>query len=1421
MSTFTRWVGSTIPTPGKEDRGPSPVGRQRHYEAVELGDTSEQVIVNDVIEVKDEVKVETDEVTAHAVAARHHPRLAQVLSMWEDTFTGVSKCHVRWLVHSSDLPEDAFSRLQAARRAFADEDKEEEEEADQDSGKDKGKHPAVKGELQSPSQASASNDKKRDGGNGKNKDNDDDNEVFLTGKTEDLDVRLIVKPVTLSVAKAAKAPALPLPTSLKGKLGPRFSHAFDAATGDFIPVEPTDAVIKRQRARQEEAVARASRLAEESAAATSRKRPLSRNNGCLMPKRRSGAAAESSGGTAAASVRDSDDSEVDSSEAEADEPEEEPAKSDDMEWDIERDNDDSDSTDMDLQQLSELPPRKSARRRKPLVFDDESVKDSGSPAPSPPEPHVVDGAITPPPLAPIKQEQSLRKRPRRLAMPPAEGEPGPPPADAEDSSAPLLDTDGRSVRTRKASADARERTPPYPALASRRLSIAGKRKRGRPTKAAAAAAAASAGEVEEADFPPRRTPVGDAHQVAIPDLLSYAARKDGALPPPKGAGDKNVAKMVWRSIRDWDPQSRGMLSTYLHAAKDVVQAKQARPGVAVHVRLGGDDTEKDGGDKQRGSGNGRTGVASSYAVWAVTAGRNACGVVRVACSERAQTEVPVSAIQRVQSKEEALAALVKARCTLDDFEPALKILADDEASPESIDTWTLQQVRTLEQSLEKEFDRDRRLHGWAREGMDMDRDDFIDLALVSKQVPGKTPAQVLSFYYRYLAAAQPLTDVVYGAEAAEARKQEPIVPPTKAAASSKFRPVARNTRVTASPTVSPAKNNGSAVTCEDPPATSNSNTHSPSGSTSKNGGPADRNNGDPARHQLPPSASGAAADVDPSAFRRASAGDISAHRSPPASGYGEGGGIYERRRASREHNPPADVEVLEVEDSDDVAERADPAWRPRYAVPGPHASRARYSVPPEGHALGAGGPARGVSWGARQMHPQHAPAADPDRRRYLSRPAPATAAAPPLTAPSDSTSPAYGYRTAMAVPRPGVHPQQQQQQQQQQQHQQQQQQPYPARHPPAQFRREVDDRQMAEAGRNRDHDRDRAPRVTGGNSGGGYAGYEGRSAVSKSEEAMDQDTFGFMAPCWRLLERAKAYMDEDQLLYMRGLILKHVQKPMTRDQLLERAESCLQEQEKIFEAFVKMFDRIDSVYPDEPLVPLYPGTKRAAPDTRPEPAPMPMSYAGSAPPTAAAIHGHGHGHGHPDPRGQQRSPSYARGPLPRAYPVPPHDTAATAAVVSGERGGGPMRVPSSEPYSRAVGAGRAVDAPRGYQRPMMQPHPGLWESSTVTAGGGVVRSRRLPPGPGGPGPSPGRGSYPATGPPSPPAMMYRESGRERGYEVGGGGGGGAWPSHQQQQQQPRRWRADGGIPSPSAEAPPPESRRRVSDWGEGRGGGWS
>lgn len=51
-------------------------------------------------------------------------------------------------------------------------------------------------------------------------------------------------------------------------------------------------------------------------------------------------------------------------------------------------------------------------------------------------------------------------------------------------------------------------------------------------------------------------------------------------------------------------------------------------------------------------------------------------------------------------------------------------------------------VRTLEKAVEKEYDPSRRLHGWARPGMELDREDFIDLAAVSKEVPGKTPAQV-------------------------------------------------------------------------------------------------------------------------------------------------------------------------------------------------------------------------------------------------------------------------------------------------------------------------------------------------------------------------------------------------------------------------------------------------------------------------------------------------------------------------------------------------------------------------------------------------------------------------------------------------------------------------------------------------------
>lgn len=83
--------------------------------------------------------------------------------------------------------------------------------------------------------------------------------------------------------------------------------------------------------------------------------------------------------------------------------------------------------------------------------------------------------------------------------------------------------------------------------------------------------------------------------------------------------------------------------------------KQARVGVAVHIRLGGALENSGSGDEHedgRGAGGqsntlpgGQTG--GSYAVWAITTGRDDKGEVRVGCSGNEQTEVPRSAIQRV------------------------------------------------------------------------------------------------------------------------------------------------------------------------------------------------------------------------------------------------------------------------------------------------------------------------------------------------------------------------------------------------------------------------------------------------------------------------------------------------------------------------------------------------------------------------------------------------------------------------------------------------------------------------------------------------------------------------------------------------------------------------------------------------------
>eukprot|EP00904_Undaria_pinnatifida_P000346 jgi/Undpi1/10311/HiC_scaffold_28.g12762.m1 len=539
----SRWVGPPVPAP-KSKPSRSPFGRQRHYGAVELAGASEQVNVNDVVEVTE--KKQQQEPT------QQHPALVQVLSMWEDTFTGVFKFRARWLVQASDLPANTLRRLRKSRQACAVD------------------HEATGRKTSS------------------NKVENESDEVFLTNKVRDLEVRAIVKPIMLCVSASTTTAVSP---GRKDKMGPLLTHAFCDKSGDFYPLEGTDPILKRARVRQANAVALASRADQETEAAKSGK-PIVKSNGWLLPKR--GVFQRRSG-------------------------------------------------------------RESARE---AVLGIDIVKPSLNKTERPVSPPIM-----------------------KIAM-----------SDDSGTEEPPNSEDGEW------------------------------------------------NEREDDD-------------------------DDGMDPDSPKNSRANLS--VWRSIQDWDSQSRGMLAGYLHAAKGVVEAKQASPGVAVHVRFGGKNNS--GVDKEE-----NTGIASSFAVWAISSGRETCGLVRVACSEMAKTDIPKSAIQRVQSEEQALSALVKARCVLDNFEPALQMLKDDPGSPESIEPWTLEQVRTLEKALADDYDPNRRLHGWARPGMDMDREDFIDLADVSEQVPGKTPAQVLSFYYRYLAAAEPLTDVVYGLEAAKARKEEEI-----------------------------------------------------------------------------------------------------------------------------------------------------------------------------------------------------------------------------------------------------------------------------------------------------------------------------------------------------------------------------------------------------------------------------------------------------------------------------------------------------------------------------------------------------------------------------------------------------------------------------------------------------------------------
>ncbi|CAM9757483.1 unnamed protein product [Ectocarpus sp. 12 AP-2014] len=1223
--------------------------------------------------------------------------------MWEDTFTGLFKFRARYLVYASDLPDDAVAGLVEARR--------------------KSEGMGTYGSMSDGKASSASNRSSPWSKGGQKADCD---EVLLTNKREDLDVVLIVKPIALRVGAQDD-----LSAGWKNNLGPRLTHSFDASSGEFTPVERTEAIAKRARIRLVETVARGSRRAEEVAAANNGQ-PATQSSGWLLPKRRAKgpAAAEASACrrgsiAAAASVGDTvsarEPSEGESSEGED-------PKSDDPEW--KNDDQDSDyasdlsiSTNTRSHNALELPVRKSSRTKKSLgqEYDQDVDSSSDKIQTSPSSPPLAVPAATPPmrktPLVPqrdVGQQGPLPKRPRRLAMAPVEGMPA---LSARRSEEPLSSSSTSTapktsgpVQTRAATeATLSSPTPSVSGCSAAgateskcRRSIGGTRTRGRSIKAAVDGA-------EKSDCDPQQILVGDDYQADIPDLLSAEDRKKEVGYAVTGA------KMVWRSIRNWDPQSRHMLSTYLHAAKDVVQAKQASPGVAVHVRLG-DAGSKRNGDVEAAT----TSVASSYTVWAITVGRHSAGVIRVACSEMAQTKVPIPAIQRVQSEEQALAALVKARCTLDDFKPALKVF--DQASMESVDPWKLSQVRTLEQALEEHFDPNPRSHGWAREGMDLEREDFIDLANVSKKVPGKNPTQVLSFFYRYLATAKPLTDVVYGKEAAEARKLEAILPPGASEfpqEASTAKPKPPTSHVTVGPyTSGPAMHNRSIVRPNPPQKPHPIAQVAPGSSASMTTRTTAESRGvrpDDLKRYLSNVAKTALGGRAPA---------VAAYRAPAISNASR---EDERQRAIRHQgaasgNTSADVEVLEVRKYHGATRGVGNAQGSQLVT-----------------ALGS------TAARARQY--------GPEARSQQTRVPPSAG----MTAPAS-----YGYHTGTAVARPPGHAPQSS----------------PAFQNTVQARRvrtRVGGRDLGEIVKN-----------------GGYPAYDEPSEVAMDEEG----DFGFMAPCWGQLEMAHAFIDKDQLRYMRGLITTHVRKPMTRDQLLERAESCLQEQPEIFVAFVKMFDRINHVHAEAHLVPLYSGRKRSLSDSPPEPIPMSrMSYNGRIPPTT----------GHMESRSRAPYVSYCRQhtAIP-TFAVPPGASVDGGVDRQGNGhsrgggGGGPRSGPAHDRYPRVSAEG--VDARRRW-------------AVQATPGGGIGgwrhgasdRPSTYVSGDAGRPPPP----Y-SSGPTGRPVMMYREEGGQQGFDVGREQMR-AWPQHHQ----PNPWRAAGSPPEGRAPRP------RMSTWvGNGRMSTW-
>ena len=453
---------------------------------------------------------------------------AQVISLWEDTSTGVFKFRARWLIHTSDLPEDALSRLRAARRSFS------------RSGR--------------PSK-----------GDTRRRDDEVGDEVFLTPKIDDLEVRLIERPVMLSVTSS---PGTEITVELRGKTGPRLTHTYDDSTGDFVPVDNTDSILKRARVRESEAVDIDSRINQEHEAAKNGE-PV-KSTGWLLPKR--SAFNRKGRGEIGSHYRCIDEVDAGSysslvSPVHVGSPVSDMdigisnnnkpgvfSNSKNEEWkngdgrDGEQtgmDNDLSGSSTQNATVKKSFVPRKSTGQQNPQSSSDNDAKIISVSS--------VASLCSTSQLSPSSQRRShvaatkgarpLRPRPRRLDMPPiSEG--------CQKIAGPVGGGDVRTaivnyLKTRQTRSSSKRiaseaqvensRKPPRSSSSSlpstvKQPTVSGKRRRKctttSPTSIYANKYFANKNsEKEDSDNPPRHTPVGKKFQAIIPELLSYEDRK--------------------------------------------------------------------------------------------------------------------------------------------------------------------------------------------------------------------------------------------------------------------------------------------------------------------------------------------------------------------------------------------------------------------------------------------------------------------------------------------------------------------------------------------------------------------------------------------------------------------------------------------------------------------------------------------------------------------------------------------------------------------------------------------------------------------------------------------------------------------------------------------------------------------------------